>query len=684
MIRTGRPAPLGAEFDGDGVNFSVYASGAERVELCLFDASDREFARHTLPDHADGAWHGYLPGCAVGQRYGYRAHGPWDPGQGLRHNPAKLLIDPWARALAGAFCWSPAVYDFVPTDDGWTLNTDDSAAFVPKSVVTATGLTPKRGCRIPWRETIVYEANVRGYTMRHPGLNDAERGRFRGMSNGRILDYLKSLGITSIELMPVAEFIDEAFLVRRGLRNYWGYNTISFFAPAGRYAHTDAVREFREMVDAIHDAGLEVLLDVAYNHTGESDTRGPSISFRGLDNLSYYRTAAGDPGTYVNDTGCGNTVDTDHSRTRDLILGSLRYWACDMGVDGFRFDLATVMGRTKQQYTREHPLLAAISQDAQLNSLKFVAEPWDPGPGGYQLGNFPACWAEWNDRYRDSVRRYWRGDGSEGAELARRLHGSADIFEGSGRGPWASVNFVTAHDGYTLLDLVSYERRHNEANSEGNVDGHAHNYSCNYGVEGPTDDESVNLRRRQHRLNLLATLFLSEGTPMLLGGDEFGHSQSGNNNAYAQDNEIGWLDWSGLELDPDFTEAVRSLIQHRKDAPPFRQVRYAHGCELDGVLLRNIEWWRPDGQMMEATDWAVGNGFCLMRATANAAGIEAVAVLFNPRQESLEFVMRVEPAGYRWNLGCSTAPDTVRANATSWIAGACSVTCLRLELTSSV
>jgi len=327
MIRTGRPAPLGAEFDGDGVNFSVYASGAERVELCLFDASDREFARHTLPDHADGAWHGYLPGCAVGQRYGYRVHGPWDPERGLRHNPGKLLIDPWARALAGAFCWSPAVYDFVPSDDGWTLNTDDSAAFVPRSVVTATGLIPKRGCRTPWRETIVYEANVRGYTMRHPDLDDAERGRFRGMSNGRILDYLKSLGITTIELMPVAEFIDEAFLARRGLRNYWGYNTISFFAPAGRYASADAVREFRDMVEAIHDAGLEVLLDVAYNHTGESDTRGPTISFRGLDNLSYYRTVAGDPGTYVNDTGCGNTVDTDHPRTRDLILGSLRYWA---------------------------------------------------------------------------------------------------------------------------------------------------------------------------------------------------------------------------------------------------------------------------------------------------------------------------------------------------------------------
>ncbi|MDH4109225.1 MAG: glycogen debranching protein GlgX [Gammaproteobacteria bacterium] len=675
MILPGRPAPLGADFDGEGVNFAVYASRAERVDLCLFDASGRESARHRLQAGNDGSWHGYLAGCGTGQRYGYRVFGDWDPARGLRHNPAKLLVDPWARALSGEFRWSPAVFDFEAGDQGWRINKSDSAAFVPRSVVASARAPARRGPRIPWPETIVYEANVRGYTMRHPELRDSERGRFRGMSNGRILAYLKALGVTTVELMPVAEFIDEAFLVTRGLRNYWGYNTISFFAPAGRYAGDDAVGEFREMVDAIHDAGLEVLLDVAYNHTGESDTLGPSVSFRGLDNLCYYRTVPGDPGSYVNDTGCGNTVDTEHPRVRELVLASLRYWSGDMGVDGFRFDLATIMGRTARRYSTSHPLFAAIEADPDLSRLKFIAEPWDPGPGGYQLGNFPPCWAEWNDRYRDSLRRYWRGDRGEAAEFARRLHGSSDIFEGSGRGPWASINFATAHDGFTLADLVSYEHRHNEANGEQNRDGHAHNYSCNHGFEGPTPDASIAEMRRRHRLCLLATLLLSEGTPMLLAGDEFGHTQQGNNNAYAQDNEIGWPDWSGLAADPDFTETVRALIRLRRQLPLFRQGRYVHGSDL-GDGLRDIAWVRPDGLPMETADWAEAGPFCVSRAARNGGSVAALALLLNPGRQTVQFIPPAPPAGQDWHLDASSPEGCGRSGGLAWSVPGLSVVCL--------
>jgi len=676
MIETGSPAPLGATIDADGVSFAVYAGHAEQVELCLFDESGREHARHDLPASADGVWQGYLPGARGGLRYGYRVHGSWEPSRGLRHNPAKLLVDPWARALCGEFRWCNAVYDFVPGVSGWTRNDADSAAFVPKSVVVADSPPPSPGRRIPWSETVIYEANVRGYTMRYPGLPEQERGRFLGMSNARILAYLKALGITTVELMPVADFVDEAFLVGRGLRNYWGYNTTNYFTPAGRYAGADPIREFREMVSAIHDAGLEVVLDVAYNHTGESDTTGPTISFRGLDNLCYYRTLPGDPGTYVNDTGCGNTVNTEHPRVRELILGSLRYWSQEMGVDGFRFDLATVLGRTSQCYSREHPLLADIEADADLRALKFIAEPWDPGPGGYQLGNFPPRWAEWNDRYRDSLRRFWRGDRGEAAEFARRLHGSADIFEGSGRGPWASVNFVTAHDGFTLTDLVSYEQRHNEANGEDNRDGHSHNYSCNHGSEGPTCDAAIVNRRRRHRLNFLATLLLSEGTPMLLAGDEFGNSQLGNNNAYAQDNETGWLDWNGLDQDAEFTESVRALLRLRRELSVLRKPAYAHGADLGDSGLRDIGWWRPDGNPMQEQDWIGEDGFCLARASVNGTAIEAFAMLVNPSDETVAFRLPGALPHGDWQLVFCSSSDGAPYRDESWQLQGRSIACL--------
>lgn len=659
MIDEGSPAPLGSVSDGEGVRFALVAGGADRVELCLFDPQDSEIRRVDLPGRTDDVWHGYVPGIGPGQRYGYRVHGPYSPADGLRYNPHKLLLDPYARALAGRFEWSPAVFDFEEGPSGIEISTADSAPFVPKSVVVGPG-TPASSPRprTPWTESVIYEANVRGYTMRHPALSEEERGRFRGMANGAILDYLKAMGITAIELMPVHAFIDEEFLRRRGLRNYWGYNAISFFAPAGRYAGEDARAEFVEMVDAIHDAGIEVLLDVAYNHTGEGGRTGPTLCYRGIDNLEYYRTLPGSRGDYVNDTGCGNTINADSRHVRELIVDSLYCWAHDLGVDGFRFDLATVLGRSAHGFDGSHPLLREIAQDPFLRGLKFIAEPWDPGPGGYQLGRFPSHWAEWNDRYRDSVRRFWRGDAGEAPEFARRLHGSADIFEAGGRGPAASINFLCAHDGFTLADVVSYEHRHNEANGENNRDGHAHNYSRNYGVEGATDDPAVNAIRRRQRLNMMATLLLSQGTPMLLAGDEFGNSQQGNNNAYAQDNETGWIDWSGLDEDPEFCREVRRLIDLRRSIHLFQQRTYVHGAETNSHGWQDIEWRHPDGRPMAADDWADAKSLCMMLVATDPpphASVYAVALLVNASGQTVEFVLPDSAYDEAWTLAFATA-----------------------------
>jgi glycogen operon protein len=627
---------LGAHWDGEGVSFRLFSSRAEAVELCLFDAGGRETRRLGMAAGADGVWQARVDGCAPGQCYGYRAHGPYDPPRGLRFNSAKLLLDPYARALRGRLRWNPAVFDFEPGAEAgeFRINTRDSGPYVPRSVVTGdSAATARPGPRIPWSETVIYETNVRGYTMRHPDVPDAERGRFRGLCNGAVLQYLKALGITSVELMPVHAFIDEAFLVRRGLRNFWGYNTIGFFTPEHRYAEVDPRAEFVEMVNAIHDAGLEVILDVVYNHTGESDARGPTLSFRGIDNLAYYRTEPDDPGSYVNHTGCGNTLNADHPAVQALVIDSLRFWHGQMGVDGFRFDIATVLGRNGEGFDPGHPLLASIGQDRSLRRAKLIAEPWDVGPDGYQLGRFPPPWAAWNDRFRDSARRFWRGDPGEAGEFARRLHGSSDLFEPSGRSPFASINFVTAHDGFTLADLVSYERRHNLANGERNRDGHAHNLSANHGVEGATDDARIGALRRRQRLNLVATTLLSQGTSMLLGGDEFGNSQDGNNNAYCQDNETGWLDWAGLQRDPDFTAQVRGLIRLRRELPLLRHSLFLHGANamLDG--WRDIEWLHPAGGRMEPADWDAAQAF----AMALTDGHDVVALLFNASAEAVQF-----------------------------------------------
>ena len=506
---------------------------------------------------------------------------------------------------------------------------------MPKSVVTGPDLTaPENRPQVPATETLIYELNLRGFTMRHPALSDAERGTCRGLRHGAILDYLKALGITSVELMPVFAFLNEHHLFEKGLRNYWGYNTINFFAPSQRYVGNEGPAAFRAMVDAIHEAGLEVILDVAYNHTAEGDGNGPTVSFRGIDNLAYYRTHPEHPDRYINDTGCGNTLNVDHPRVQEMVVASLHYWVESMGVDGFRFDLATALSRTRSGFTPHHPLMQRIVRDPVLGQVKLIAEPWDIGPGGYQLGGFPGSFAEWNDRYRDTVRRFWRGDRAQAADLARRLHGSADLFEAAGRSPQASVNYVTSHDGYTLADLVSYEQRHNHANGEDNRDGHRHNFSRNYGVEGPTEDPAILAVRRRQRLNLLATLLFSQGIPMLLAGDEFGNSQQGNNNAYAQDNDTGWLDWERLEADPDFQLQVRQMISLRRALPALRRGVYLHGEEEGG--RRNIEWLAPDGTAMIG-DWAWtdARGLSLVLRTANPA--EDVAVLINAARQAVTF-----------------------------------------------
>ncbi|MCW8924899.1 MAG: glycogen debranching protein GlgX [Xanthomonadales bacterium] len=665
MIQNGSPGCPGSHWDGEGVLFSLYASSAEAVELCLFDEQGVQQETHRLPEQHDGAWSGYLPGCEPGQRYGYRVHGPWRPAEGLRHNPAKLLIDPYARRLDGVFRWSGAVFDYdLTTLNGagpLTQNLTDSAPCVPKSVVSAArpGASTVRP-RIPWAEMVIYEANVRGYTMRHPEISEHERGRFRGMCNGRILQYLKALGITSLELMPVQAYIDEAFLAGRDLRNFWGYNSINFFTPEARYASHDAVAEFREMVDAIHNVGIEVILDVVYNHTGEGDAEGPTLSFRGIDNLAYYRTEAGDAMRYVNDTGCGNTLNSDHPQVQQLVTDSLVYWHQDMAVDGFRFDLATVLGRTTKGFDPQHPLLEQISGHPQLAGAKLIAEPWDPGPGGYQAGRFPARWAEWNDRYRDTLRRFWRGETGLLGDLATNLNGSEDIYVSSGRTAAASINYITSHDGFTLADLVSYEHRHNEANGEDNRDGQVHNFSCNFGVEGPTNDPAIVRLRRRQRLNMLACLLLSRGTPMLLAGDEFGNTQAGNNNAYAQDNETGWLDWTGLQADPHFMEQVQNLLVLR---------RQLSGCE-------GFSWLDPAGDPMEAGTWQPGQALILlMGGPAEPGGTGHVfAVLINAANSEQLFGIPDTGGGVSWDIVFHSAPIEQRGQ--TWTLPGLSLACL--------
>lgn len=601
-MRAGQPYPLGASFDGDGVNFAIASRHATKVSLCLFDEAGQESQIVALPERNGHVWHGYIPGMRPGQQYGYRVHGPYEPEQGHRFNPYKLLIDPYAKKLTGHPIWHDALFGYTVGDPAGDLSFDkrDSAPYMPRSVVVDPAFTwgTKERPRTPLAESVIYEAHVKGLTA---GRRDIARpGTFLGLAEDPVLDHLTKLGITAVELLPVHAFVDDKFLVDQGLRNYWGYMSYGFFAPDPRYLHGGQIAEFQQMVARFHSAGIEVILDVVYNHSAEGGETGPTLSFRGLDNAGYYRLAE-DPRYYVNDTGCGNTLDLDNPFVLRLVMDSLRYWAEVMHVDGFRFDLCSTLGRTAGGFDRDGPFFRAIRQDPVLNRLKLIAEPWDIGPGGYQLGAYPAPFAEWNDTYRDDVRRYWRGDDGMVAGMAARLTGSAQFFDHDGRAPAASVNFLTAHDGFTLADTVSYETKHNDANGEDNRDGHSHNYSDNMGHEGPTDAPGITAARARRRRNMIATLLLSQGTPMLLAGDEIGNGQGGNNNAYCQDNEIGWVDWS----DPDdaFLDFCARAIAFRKAHPILRQRLFLHSTArlVDGAP--DLFWRRTDGEPMTQSDW---------------------------------------------------------------------------------
>ncbi|MEQ8205892.1 MAG: glycogen debranching protein GlgX [Woeseia sp.] len=678
-MNTGSTPPLGATVADGGVYFAVYSSVAERVELCLFDAGGRQTAQHDLPHNSDSVWHGFLPGCTAGQRYGYRVHGPYSPAEGLRCNPNKLLLDPYCRQIDGDFRWHDALFDYVIGSDPAEAQPSqlDNNGNVGVSVVTAAGSAASRGPQTAWRDTVLYELNVRGYTMRHPAVAEADRGRMRGLCNADVLRYLRALGISAIELMPIQYFIDEQFLSEQGRRNYWGYNTLNFFTPASRYAGENPRGEFIEMVNAIHDAGLEVILDVVYNHTAEGDQLGPSLSFRGLDNAAYYRLAPNNAFHYINDTGCGNTIDADSHVVQNLIVDSLRYWASEMGVDGFRFDLATVLARHADGFSPTHPLLTRISSDPVLSHCKLFAEPWDPGPGGYQLGQFPDAWSEWNDRYRDVVRQWWRGDAAQSGEFARRLHGSSDIFEHSGRGPAASINFVSSHDGFTLLDTVSYKHRHNKANGEDNRDGHRHNFSSNYGTEGPADNVALNEMRRKQRLNMLATLLLTPGTPMLLAGDELGNTQNGNNNAYAQDNETGWLSWTDNEH--TLLEDVRALIALRNSSVTLKRDTYRHG-ELGDHGFADISWLTADGQPLKDADWQRCQTLVLLLSDETPV-LQLQALLMNSSNHAVTVSLQTLGTERLWRICYATAEVSETAPAT-WQLPAHSAVCVRSGPTS--
>ncbi len=662
-ILAGYASPLGASVDESGTNFALFSAHATAVELCLYDASgETEITRLRLPEKTHDVWHGYVPGVGLGQCYAYRVHGPYEPSSGHRFNPHKLLLDPYARKLQGVFQWHEAhfPYDRSSPEEDLKLDTTDNAQWMPKGIVTVRSERCGPGRHlVPWHRTVLYEAHVRGFTLRHPAIPEAQRGTFAGMGQASVIDYLKALGITSIELMPVHTHIDELFLHRQGLRNYWGYNSLSFFTAQASYFAGEAVQEFRQMVDRFHDAGLEVILDVVYNHTCEGNHLGPLLCYRGIDNASYYRLISGDKRFYVNDTGCGNTLNFRHPRVSQLVMDSLRYWADEMGVDGFRFDLATVLGREDGGFSREATLFQMIAQDPVLSTRKLIAEPWDLGPGGYQLGQFPVDWAQWNDRYRDTVRRFWRGDQGMVPELARRLHGSGDIFEHVGHKPYASINYVTSHDGFTLRDLVSYEQRHNEANQESNNDGHRENFSRNYGVEGPTDEpELARLRLRQQR-NFIATLLVSQGVPMLLAGDERMRTQSGNNNAYCQDNELNWLDWQSTPQVDALINFTRNMLSLRRCFAVLRADRYRH---QPGVKEgQGIQWLNEDGKLMREEHWHEGHnrllGYLLVEPAKDKQGSRLLLlVIYNAHAETRQFRLP-ESEFERWRLWVDTADE---------------------------
>ena len=656
----GYPYPLGATWMGNGVNFALFSEHATGVELCLFDdlEATEENIRIPVSEHTDQVWHEFLPDVRPSQLYGYRVSGPYDPERGLRFNSSKLLLDPYAKAIAGEVSWADEMFGYVIGDKKEDLAQDfrDDAWGVPKSVVidTAFDWQGDRRPGIPLPDSVIYEVHVKGFSKLWNEVPEELRGTYAGLGSASAIDYFKKLGVTSVELLPVHAHIEDKSLIDRGLTNYWGYNTIGFFAPHAQYSSSgqmgEQVVEFKSMVRSLHLAGIEVILDVVYNHTAEGNHLGPTLCFRGIDNSSYYRLLADNPRFYLDYTGTGNTLDTLHPRTLQMVMESLRYWASEMHVDGFRFDLAPALARDGTGVNKFHAFFKVIRQDPILSQVKLIAEPWDVGDGGYQVGNFPAPFSEWNGKYRDTVRSFWKGDEGRIGEMGYRLTGSPDLYRHNGRRPYASINFVTAHDGFTLNDLVRYNEKHNEANGDGNKDGDSNNLSWNCGVEGPTDEPQINALRERQRRNFLTTLFLSQGVPMLTGGDERGRTQNGNNNAYCQDNEISWFDWTRDEKQNQFLEFTRRLIQFRKDHPVFRRPKFLKGRRIPGSEIRDVMWFNPGGNLMSEEEWASPFVRCLgMLLSGDTSDVvtfegepvrdETFLLLINAHYEPIPFVL---------------------------------------------
>jgi glycogen operon protein len=675
-IWPGSPYPLGSRFDGGGTNFAIFSEVAERIELCLFDSDGTE-TQVPLPERNGLVWHGYMPRVRPGQRYGYRVHGPYDPAAGLRCNPSKLLLDPYAKAVDGRIEWGQALFSYNFGDPD-SFNDEDSAPHTMKSVVIDPYFdwADDRPLRIPYNETVIYEAHVKGMTMRHPDIPKDVRGTYAGLAHPAMIKHFRDLGVTAVELMPVHQFVDDSTLQDKGLSNYWGYNTIGFFAPHNGYTcfgtRGEQVQEFKTMVRTLHRAGIEVILDVVYNHTAEGNHLGPTLSFRGVDNQAYYRLVEGDPKYYYDTTGTGNSLNVRHHESLRLIMDSLRYWVTEMHVDGFRFDLASSLAREFHEVDRLSAFFDLVNQDPIVSQVKLIAEPWDVGDG-YQVGGFPPLWTEWNGKYRDTIRDFWRGEPASLGEFAARFTGSSDLYEADNRRPIASINFVTAHDGFTLQDLVSYNEKHNEANGEDNRDGESHNRSWNCGAEGPTDDSEVYALRERQKRNILATLMLSQGVPMISHGDELGRTQGGNNNVYCQDNEISWVDWDAAREHEVLTEFTARLAELRAQHPIFRRQRFFQGRPLRGSGVDDIAWLRPDGQPMSDDDWT-GDHTQSLTVHLNGQGIpdrddlgmqivdDSFLLLINAHHQEQTFTVPDESYGKGWQAVLDTA-DPLLANA---------------------
>jgi len=682
IVRPGRPYPLGTTWDGEGVNFAIFSEHADAVELCLFDAAGRrELHRVRVKEQTDQVWHCYLPEARPGLIYGYRFFGPYEPNKGHRFNPHKLVLDPYAKQIVGDLKWSDSHFGYRVGHRNADLSMDrrDSAPGMLKAMVVDPAFTwgMDRSPRTPWHKSVIYEMHVRGFTIRHPRVPETLRGTYAGLATGPVIDHLLKLGVTAVELMPVHYFIDDRQLIERGLRNYWGYNTIGFFAPMSRYLATNSINEFRTMVKTMHTAGIEVILDVVYNHTAEGNQLGPTLSFRGIDNAVYYRIPSDNPRYYTDYTGTGNTLNMRHPRVLQLIMDSLRYWVLEMHVDGFRFDLAATLARELHEVDKLGAFLDIIHQDPVLSQVKLIAEPWDLGEGGYQVGKFPVGWAEWNDRYRDAVRSYVKGDGGQIGELAYRITGSSDLYARSGRRPYASVNFVTAHDGFTLHDLVSYDHKHNEANGEENRDGTDNNRSWNCGAEGPTDDAAINALRARQKRNFLATLLLSRGVPMILAGDELGRTQQGNNNAYCQDNEISWVNWDDVDSHRELIAFLKKVIFLRQNHPVFRRRNFFQGRSIKGVGGKDILWLRPDGREMTDQEWTQEHARTLGLFLSGSAVDEIdergqlitdenFVLLMNAHHEEVPFTLPTVASSMTWMTIIDTSLESAGSPGTTY------------------